>query len=120
MIRCKRNDYEDFVTFPSVFCEIGKHFVYLQHQNVKCYIMGSIFIIQGILIYIYAFDHNPPHIHVRSGTDNFSITIADRIIEGKARSKTVKIINDFIDEHKDELMKLWERAQNGEKINKIR
>ena len=24
--------------------------------------MGSIFIIQGILIYIYAFDHNPPHI----------------------------------------------------------
>ncbi|MBQ8714782.1 MAG: DUF4160 domain-containing protein [Prevotella sp.] len=27
--------------------------------------MGSIFIIQGILIYIYAFDHNPPHIHVK-------------------------------------------------------
>ena len=61
--------------------------------------MGSIFIIQGILIYIYAFDHNPPHIHVRSGTDNFSITIQDRVIEGKARSKSVKIINDFIDEH---------------------
>ena len=55
--------------------------------------MGSIFIIQGILIYIYAFDHNPPHIHVRSGTDNFSITISDRIIEGKARSKTVEIVN---------------------------
>ena len=54
--------------------------------------MGSIFIIQGILIYIYAFDHNPPHIHVRSGTDNFSITIQDRVIEGKARSKSVKII----------------------------
>ena len=43
--------------------------------------MGSIFIIQGILIYIYAFDHNPPHIHVRSGTDNFSITIQDRVME---------------------------------------
>ena len=54
--------------------------------------MGSIFIIQGILIYIYAFDHNPPHIHVRSGTDNFSITIQDHVIEGKARSKSVKII----------------------------
>ena len=81
--------------------------------------MGSIFIIQGILIYIYAFDHNPPHIHVRSGTDNFSITIQDRIIEGKARSKTVKIINDFIDEHEEELMELWGRAQRGEKITKI-
>ena len=47
--------------------------------------MGSICVIQGLMIYIYAFDHNSPHIHVRSGTDNFSITIADRIIEGTAR-----------------------------------
>ena len=80
--------------------------------------MGSIFIIQGILIYIYAFDHNPPHIHVRSGTDNFSITIQDRVIEGKARSKTVKIINDFIDEHEAELMESMEqRAQNETRFN---
>ena len=82
--------------------------------------MGSIFVIQGILIYIYAFDHNPPHIHVRSGTDNFSITIRDRIIEGKARSKTVTIINEFIDEHETELWELWEKAQRGEKIAKIK
>ena len=82
--------------------------------------MGSIYIIQGILIYIYGFDHNPPHIHVRSGTDEFSITILDRIIEGKARSKTVAIINKFIDEHEAELMELWDKAQRGEKINKIR
>lgn len=82
--------------------------------------MGSIFVIQGILIYIYGFDHNPPHIHVRSGTDNFSITIKDRIIEGVARSKTVSIINQFMDEHENELMDLWEKAQNGETIKKIR
>ena len=82
--------------------------------------MGSIFVIQGILIYIYGFDHNPPHIHVRSGTDNFSITIKIRIIEGVARSKTVSIINQFMDEHEDELMELWEKAQKGETIKKIR
>ena len=82
--------------------------------------MGSIFVIQGILIYIYDFDHNPPHIHVRSGTDNFSITIKNRIIEGVARSKTVSIINQFMDEHEDELMELWEKAQKGETIKKIR
>jgi hypothetical protein len=51
---------------------------------------------------------------------NFSITIQDRIIEGKARLKTVKIINDFIDEHEEELMELWGRVQRGEKITKIR
>ena len=82
--------------------------------------MGSIFVIEGILIYIYGFDHNPPHIHVRSGTDNFSITIKDRIIEGKARSKTIAIINQFMDNHEAELMELWEKAQKGETIKKIR
>lgn len=82
--------------------------------------MGSIFVIQGILIYIYGFDHNPPHIHVRSGTDDFSINIKDRVIEGKARSKTVAIINQFIDEHEEELMELWDKAQKGEIIKKIR
>ncbi len=82
--------------------------------------MGSVFIIQGILVYIYGFDHNPPHIHVRSGMDNFSITIQDRVIEGKARSKTIALINSFIDEHEEELMEIWEKAQRGEKINKIK
>lgn len=82
--------------------------------------MGSVFIIQGILVYIYGFDHNPPHIHVRSGMDNFSITIQDRVIEGKARSKTIALINSFIDEHEEELMEIWDKAQRGEKINKIK
>lgn len=82
--------------------------------------MGSVFIIQGVLVYIYGFDHNPPHIHVRSGTDNFSITIQGRVIEGKARSKTVALINSFIDEHEEELMEIWDKAQRGEKINKIK
>ena len=82
--------------------------------------MGCIFVIRGILIYIYAFDHNPPHIHVRSGTDNFSITIEDRIIEGVARTTTIVLINEFIDNHKNELLELWGKAQRGEKISKIR
>ena len=64
--------------------------------------------------------HNPPHIHVKSGTDDFSITIKDRVIEGKARSKTVTIVNQFMDEHEDELMELWDKAQKGETINKIK
>ena len=90
----------------------------MQSRTIKT--MGSIFVIQGIMIYIYGFDHNPPHIHVKSGSDEFTITIKDRIIEGKARSKTVIIVNDFIDEHEEEIMVLWEKAQRGETIKKIR
>lgn len=82
--------------------------------------MGSIFVIQGILLYIYGFDHNPPHIHVKSGDGEFTITIKDRIIEGKTKAKVVQIINQFIDEHESELMEIWAKAQRGEKIEKVK
>lgn len=82
--------------------------------------MGSIFVIQGILIYIYGFDPNPPHIHVKSGDGEFTITIKDRIIEGKTKAKVVQLINEFIDEHEAELMEIWDKAQKGEKIEKVK
>ncbi len=71
------------------------------------------------MLYIYAFDHNPPHLHVRSGDGEFTITIKERIIEGKAKVKTIKIVNDFIDNNVDEIMDIWNKAQKGEKIEKI-
>lgn len=81
--------------------------------------MGSIFIIQGILIYIYAFDHNPPHIHARSANGEFTVTIKERIVEGKAKAKDIQLINQFLNEHESEVMDIWNKAQKGEKINKI-
>lgn len=82
--------------------------------------MGSVFVIQGILIYIYAFDHNPPHLHVRSGDGKFTITIKDRIVEGKAKARTIQVVNQFIDEHLDEINEVWDKAQNGKRIEKIK
>ncbi len=82
--------------------------------------MGAVFILQGISIYIYDFDYNPPHIHVKSGDGEFTITIRDRLIEGKTSSRVIKLINTFIDEHEEELMLIWDKAQRGEKINKIK
>ena len=81
--------------------------------------MGSIYILKGLLIYIYAFDHNPPHIHVRSGNGEFTITIKERVVDGEASVKTLKLINQFIDEHEEEIMEIWGKAQRGEKIQKI-
>ena len=55
-----------------------------------------------------------------NGGDEFTITLKDRIVEGKARSKDIKLINEFIDEHYDQIMILWDKAQRGEKIDKIK
>ncbi len=81
--------------------------------------MGSIYILKGLLIYIYAFDHNPPHIHVRSGDGEFTIIIKERIVDGEASVKALKLVNQFIDEHEEEIMDIWDKAQRGEKIKKI-
>ena len=81
--------------------------------------MGAVYVLEGLLIYIYGFDHNPPHIHVKSGEGEFTITIKDRIVEGRAKSKTIRKINEFIDEHEDEIMVLWGKAQRGETIKKV-
>lgn len=81
--------------------------------------MGAVYVLEGLLIYIYGFDHNPPHIHVKSGDGDFTITIKDRIVEGRAKSKSIRMINDFLDENEEEIMTLWEKAQRGETIEKI-
>ena len=81
--------------------------------------MGAIYIIEGILIYIYGFDHNHPHIHVKCGDGEFTITIKDRMVEGKAKARVIQVVNRFLDEHESEVMAIWEKAQRGDKIDKI-
>lgn len=82
--------------------------------------MSAIDIIRGILIYMYGQDHNPPHLHIKDGGNWFIITIKDRMIAGKASSKTICIINEYIDEHENQLLELWNKAQRGETIEKVK
>lgn len=81
--------------------------------------MPTIFIIDGILISLFGFDHNPPHIHVKYGEYKFTITLEYRIVTGSAPTSVIKRVNEFMDEKMTELNDLWEKAQHGEKINKI-
>lgn len=82
--------------------------------------MSAIDIIRGILIYMYGQDHNPPHLHIKDGGDWFVITIKDRIVEGRGKVKTIQIINEYIDKHETQLLDLWDKAQRGEKIDKVK
>ena len=82
--------------------------------------MSAIDIIRGILIYMYSQDHNPPHLHIKDGGNWFTIKIKDRMIEGKGTAKTIKLINEYIDTHEAQLLEIWEKAQNGEKIEKVK
>lgn len=82
--------------------------------------MSAIDIIRGILIYMYGFDHNPPHLHIKESENWFTITIKDRVVEGKGSVKAIKLINDYIDANEARLMELWDKAQKGDKIEKVK
>lgn len=73
----------------------------------------------GIIVSLYWRDHNPPHIHFTYGGYECSISVIDRIVDGKAPSKVITKVNEWMDLHESEILSLWEKAQKGEKLFQI-
>lgn len=77
----------------------------------------------GVTILMYYFDnkrHKLPHIHVEHGSDEAVISIPDGdVLEGKLRSREMKLVQAWVEIHADELMINWERAIAGENVEKI-
>lgn len=73
----------------------------------------------GIIVSLFWRDHNPPHIHFTYGDYECSMSIVDRVVDGKAPAKVIAKVNEWIDIHESEILSAWEKAQNGEKIEKI-
>lgn len=73
----------------------------------------------GIIICLYWRDHNPPHIHISYGNYTCSISVMDRIVNGQAPAKVIAKVTEWLDLHEAEVLRLWEKAQNGEKLDKI-
>lgn len=73
----------------------------------------------GIIVSLYWRDHNPPHIHNHRMRNECSISVLDRIVDGQAPAKVIAKVNEWIDLHESEILTLWEKAQKGEKLNRI-
>lgn len=75
----------------------------------------------GIIITMYADDHNPPHLHARHGEYNarFEIESGD-LMEGDFPKKQLRLIQAWIELHRDELIENWKESQkDNPEINKI-
>ncbi len=85
--------------------------------------MPSISAFYGIIVYLYFEDnkrHKLPHIHVKYSGDEVIVSIPDgKILDGGIRSAKMKLLQAWIEIHKDELMADWELAVNGELPYKI-
>jgi hypothetical protein len=73
----------------------------------------------GIIIQMFFNDHSPPHFHIVYGDFKAVIGINDEIVEGFMPKRALKLVFEWMDLHKAELLENWELAQNGELPKKI-
>ena len=85
--------------------------------------MPIISMFYGIIIRLYLIDnqqHHLPHIHARYAEFEASISIADGdILSGDLPRKQFRLVQAWIELHRDELEADWEIAVSGETPYKI-
>jgi len=85
--------------------------------------MPVISMFYGVIVLMYYFDnrkHHQPHIHIQYGDEEAVVSIPDGgVIEGSIRSAKLKLVQAWIEIHRDELMANWVLAVNGQPIFKI-
>ena len=64
-------------------------------------------------------DHHPPHFHAWYGDYKVIVGIKDSVVKGEMPGRALRLILEWLDLHRDELMENWERAQTGRKLEKI-
>ena len=77
----------------------------------------------GIIISLYFFDnkeHKAPHIHVKYQDEEVVVGIPEgNVLAGKLTPAKLKLVQAWIEIHKDELMADWQLAASGQEVFKI-
>jgi hypothetical protein len=82
--------------------------------------MAIIAMFYGIIVSMYYLNnkrHHSPHIHVKYQEQDVVLSIPDgEVLEGSLKPNKMKLVQAWIEIHKDELMADWELACKGETI----
>jgi len=85
--------------------------------------MPVISMFYGLIVSMYYLDnkqHNFPHIHVKYQDEEGVFRIPDGgLLEGSLPKGKLKLVEAWIELHKEELMADWELAASGQKIFNI-
>lgn len=77
----------------------------------------------GIIVSMYYIDnkkHKLPHIHIKYQEQEAVLSIPDgNLIEGELKPNKMKLVQAWIEIHKEDLMADWDLAIQGEKVFKI-
>jgi len=74
----------------------------------------------GIIIRMFFNEHNPPHFHAEYGEYKIVVDLIDEVVKGFMPKRALKLIFEWLELHKDELIANWEKCQNEDIPNKIK
>ena len=85
--------------------------------------MPTISMFYGILILMYFYDdkkHQRPHLHAEYGEYNASIALDDgSVLSGSLPSSKLKLVQAWVEIHREDLLVDWKLAVAGEPVFKI-
>lgn len=85
--------------------------------------MPVISMFYGVLVKMYYFDnkkHHLPHVHAQFQNDEAVFSIENgSLLEGCLPPGKLKLVQAWIEIHKDDLLADWQLAVNGEQVFKI-
>ena len=73
----------------------------------------------GIIVYMFFQDHNPPHFHVKYQDFGATINIEDGITKGEIPRRALRLIYEWLDLHKEELLENWSLLEQRKPFNTI-
>ena len=85
--------------------------------------MPTISMFYGIIIYMFCFDdkrHHLPHIHAHYAEHSVVLSINDgSVLEGSLPDKKMKLVQAWIEIHKEDLLADWKLAIEGQQLFRI-
>lgn len=85
----------------------------------KWNIMPQISTFYGIIIFMNFQDHAPAHFHAWYGDYKIIVSIKDGVVKGEMPGRALRMVLEWLDLHRDELLENWERAQKGDMVKRI-
>ena len=74
----------------------------------------------GIIITMFINEHNPPHFHIRYDNYRAIIEINSEKVTGNLPPRAIRLVKDWLNLHRDELLENWELLRRGEQFKRIK
>ena len=73
----------------------------------------------GIIIAMFYKDHAPPHFHAIYGEYEITVEIESGVINGRFPRRALRLVLEWLELHKDELLENWQLIEEKKPLKKI-